>query len=96
LDFITFTRDDQPQKLPERLFLDNRVTDSEVAVDAIKVAPAVTTPLDITRVLQVAKHLIGVALRDIRRRRDLSHSHIRLLGNGKEHLSMISDEGPAT
>src|SRR6266540_1548875 len=64
-------------------------------MDPIHVGTAVTATLDITRLLQVAQHPIGMALRDTGSRRNVRDPQVGLLSNSKQNLGVSRDEGPA-
>jgi len=56
---------DQPQKLPERVLFHHRVSERQLGMYAVHVAPPVVASLDIARVLEVAEvaeHAVRVTL----------------------------------
>jgi len=93
-DVIGLTSIDQAQELPQCVPFDDRITEREVRIHAIKVAPPQPTSLDIAGVLQVTEDPIRVALGNAGNSRNFAHPRMRPLGDGEQHLGVIRDERP--
>jgi hypothetical protein len=93
-DVVALAGVDQAQELPQCVPFDDRITEREVRIQPIEVAPALPTSLDIAGVLQVTEDLVRVALGNACSRRNFPHARMRPLGKGEQHLGVIGDERP--
>lgn len=87
---------DERQQIVRRVRSHRRITEWQVAVKLVAVAPPCSYPPQISRVGEVGEDPISRPLRNAGRFGDLSHPKLRILPDHQEYTSVGRDESPGS
>jgi hypothetical protein len=92
--FEPLGRREEVQEIPDLVAQLGDVAHREVAPDRVRIAAAATGSLDVAGFDEVGEDPLGRALGDPDPVGHVAQANVRVLGETKEHLRVIGDEGP--